>query len=323
MLELAPTRSNTAVSQSSSRQARRTRFRRWTLPFIPMALPAVIWLLVFSYLPMFGLIIAFKNYKYDKGIFGSAWAGLENFRYLFATKAAQDITFNTLYMNALFIVTTLVVSITVAILAHSIKNHFLTKYYQSALFLPFFISYIIVAIFVQALLGNDTGMVNRLLQHFGRPGIDWYSSPQYWPAILTLVNLWKSIGFWSLIYFAGLLGINPEFYEAAEVDGAGNWAKLVYITLPLLTPLIIINVILSIGRIFYADFGLFYQVTMNRGQLFSTTNVIDTYVYRSLVTTGDIGMASAAGFYQAIVGFLLVLGSNLIVRRINPDKAVF
>jgi len=288
-----------------------------------MALPAVIWLLVFSYLPMFGLIIAFKDYKYDKGIFGSAWAGLENFRYLFATKAAQDITFNTLYMNALFIVTTLVVSITVAILAHSIKNHFLTKYYQSALFLPFFISYIIVAIFVQALLGNDTGMVNRLLQHLGRPGIDWYSSPQYWPVILTLVNLWKSIGFWSLIYFAGLLGISPEFYEAAEVDGAGNWAKLLYITLPLLTPLIIITVILSIGRIFYADFGLFYQVTMNRGQLFSTTNVIDTYVYRSLVTTGDIGMASAAGFYQAIVGFLLVLGSNLIVRRINPDKAVF
>jgi len=323
MLELTHTKSNAAVNTSTSQKARWARFRRWTMPFIPMALPAVVWLLVFSYSPMFGLVIAFKNYKYDKGIFDSAWVGLENFRYLFATKAAREITFNTLYMNTLFIVSTLVVSIAVAILAYSIKNHFVTKYYQSALFLPFFISYIIVAIFVQVLLGNDTGMINRLLQSWGRPGVDWYASPQYWPVILTLVNLWKSVGFWSLIYFAGLLGINPEFYEAAEVDGAGSWAKLVYITLPLLTPLVIINVILSVGRIFYADFGLFYQVTMNRGQLFSTTNVIDTYVYRSLVTTGDIGMASAAGFYQAIVGFALVLGSNLIVRRIDPDKAVF
>jgi putative aldouronate transport system permease protein len=323
MLEFTPKKLTANVASSAFQKTRWTRFRRWTLPFIPMALPAVVWLLVFSYAPMFGLIIAFKNYKYDKGIFDSAWVGLENFRYLFATKAAREITFNTLYMNAIFIVSTLVVSIAVAILAYSIKNHFITKYYQSAMFLPFFISYIIVAIFVQVLLGNDTGMINRLLQSWGRPGVDWYASPQYWPAILALVNLWKSVGFWSLIYFAGLLGINPEFYEAAEVDGAGSWAKLVYITLPLLIPLVIINMILSVGRIFYADFGLFYQVTMNRGQLFSTTNVIDTYVYRSLVTTGDIGMASAAGFYQAIVGFALVLGSNLIVRRIDPDKAVF
>ena len=179
-----------------------------------------------------------------------------------------------------------------------------------------------MAVFVFAFLSTDEGLVNRLLVNWGGQKIEWYASPQYWRVILTGVNLWKGVGFWSIVYFAGILAISPEFYEAGQVDGANAWQQARHITLPLLVPLILINVLLSIGRIFYADFGLFYQVTRNSGQLFSTTNVIDTYVFRSLVTTGDIGMASAAGFYQAIVGFLLVLACNLIVRRIDPDKAL-
>jgi putative aldouronate transport system permease protein len=204
-----------------------------------------------------------------------------------------------------------------------IHTHYLSRLYQSALFLPYFISYVIVAAFVFAFLSTNDGLVNRTLINLGLDKIQWYSVAAYWRPILTLVNLWKGVGFWSIVYFAGILAINPEFYEAAKVDGASGWHLTIHITLPLLMPLVIINVLLSIGRIFYADFGLFYQVPRDQGLLYATTNVLDTYVFRALKTTGDIGMASAAGFYQAIVGFLLVLGSNLIVRRIDPDKSLF
>jgi putative aldouronate transport system permease protein len=191
------------------------------------------------------------------------------------------------------------------------------------MFFPYFISYVIVSAFVFGFLSTDDGLVNRLLVSWGMEKVQWYSTPEYWRVILTLVHLWKSVGFWSIVYFAGILAISPEYYEAAKVDGANGWQQTLHITLPLLVPLIIINVLLSIGRIFYADFGLFYQVPRDQGMLYSTTNVIDTYVFRALVTTGDVGMASAAGFYQAIVGFLLVLVSNLIVRRVDPDKSLF
>jgi putative aldouronate transport system permease protein len=288
-----------------------------------MAAPAVIWLVLFSYIPMGGLLIAFKDYRNNLGFLGSQWVGWRNFTYLFATEAARQITFNTLFMNALFILTTLVASLGVAILLYQIQHHFFARFYQSALFFPYFISYVIVSAFVFAFLSTSDGVINRLFASVGREPVEWYSRPEYWPAILTLINLWKGVGFWSIVYFAGILAINPEFFEAARVDGATGWQVTLHITLPLLMPLIIINLLLSIGRIFYADFGLFYQVTRNQGLLYKTTNVIDTYVFRSLKTTGDIGMASAAGFYQAVIGFLLVLGSNLLVRKIDKEKALF
>lgn len=312
-----------ATSDRSTAQSRRRRELQQNLPWILMAAPAAVWILIFSYVPLFGLIIAFKNYRNNLGMWGSAWVGLRNFTYLFATKAAREITFNTLFMNGLFIITTLIVSLTVALLMYQIHHHPLARFYQSALFFPYFISYVIVSAFVFGFLSTDAGLVNRLLVSWGFEKLQWYSTPGYWRPILTLVNLWKGVGFWSIVYFAGILAINPEYYEAAKVDGATGWQQALYITLPLLVPLIVINVLLSIGRIFYADFGLFYQVPRDQGLLYKTTNVIDTYVFRALRTTGDIGMASAAGFYQAIVGFLLVLGSNLIVRRIDPDKSLF
>ncbi len=288
-----------------------------------MAVPAVVWIVIFSYVPMGGLLIAFMDYRNNLGFFGSKWVGLRNFTYLFATEAARQITFNTLFMNALFILTTLVVALAMAILLYQIQRHFLSRFYQSALFFPYFISYVIVSAFVFAFLSTSDGVINRLLASVGREPIQWYTKPEYWPAILTLINLWKGVGFWSIVYFAGILAILPEYFEAARVDGATGWQVTIHITLPLLMPLIIINLLLSIGRIFYADFGLFYQVTRNQGLLYKTTNVIDTYVFRALKTTGDVGMASAAGFYQAVIGFLLVLGSNLLVRKIDKDKALF
>jgi putative aldouronate transport system permease protein len=288
-----------------------------------MAAPALIWLVLFSYVPMAGLVIAFQDYRFDKGILHSAWVGFSNFRFLVSTGDGIRMTVNTLGLNAIFIASEMAGSILVAIFLYHIQRHFLSRYYQSALFFPYFISWVIVGVFVYALLNADTGLVNQLLKRLGLSTIPWYSSPEYWPAILTLVNLWKSVGFWSLIYFAGLMAISPEIYEAAEVDGANPWQQTIFITLPLLAPLVIINVLLCIGRIFYADFGLFFQVPRDQGLLYSTTDVIDTYVFRALRRTGKIGMASAAGFYQAVVGFTLVLISNLIVWKIDRERSLF
>jgi len=289
-----------------------------------MAAPALLLLLVLSYLPMAGLVIAFKDYRADQGVFGSAWVGLQNFAYLFSQDAWR-ITFNTLFMNALFIVTTLVVSLIVALLLNEIRDtgKWLAKFYQSALFFPFFISYVLISSFAFGILSSDTGLLDRVLTSVGLPSVDWYASPRYWPTILTIVNLWRTVGFYSIIYLAGIIAISPDYYEAARVDGATRWQQIRSITLPLIGPLITINVLLAIGRIFYADFGLFYQVTQNSSLLYSTTDVIDTYVFRSLTAIGDVGMAAAAGFYQAVVGFILVVLANWIVRRIDRERALF
>lgn len=290
-----------------------------------MMIPGLLVLLVFSYAPMFGLVIAFKDYRAYQGIWGSAWTGFQNFHYLFSTADAWHITYNTLFMNSLFILTTLAASLGIALLLNEIRDsgRWLPKFYQSTLFLPYVLSYVLISYFVFALLSSDTGLLDRQLVRIGLPAVAWYSSPQYWPAILTIVNLWKGAGFWSIVYLAGILAISPEYYEAARMDGANKWAQIRYITLPLLMPLIIINVLLSVGRVFYADFGLFYQVTGNNGLLYSTTDVIDTYVYRSLTSIGDVGMAAAAGAYQSVVGFVLVVLANWLVRRIDPEKALF
>jgi putative aldouronate transport system permease protein len=288
-----------------------------------MVLPGILILLIFSYWPMFGIFIAFKNYQFDKGIFGSEWVGIDNFKYLFSTKDAWQITFNTLYLNALFIVFGLVASLAVAILMNEISKKWLIKFYQTSLFIPYFISWVIVGYFGFALLNYDNGLINHLLDNFHIPRVQWYSKPEYWRIILVIVYLWKSTGYFSIVYYAGIIGINSEYYEAAKIDGASKLQQITKITIPLLIPLITILTLLQIGRIFYADFGLFYNVTLNTSVLYSTTDVIDTYVLRSLRVVGDVGMASAAGFYQAVVGFILVMGSNWVVRRINPENALF
>lgn len=288
-----------------------------------MALPGCAVVFVFSYLPMFGLILAFKEYRVADGILGSKWIGVENFKYLFSTRDAWNITYNTLFLNSLFIITGTVGGIFIALLVNEVKNKWLIKFYQSAMFLPYFISWVIVSYFVYSLLSYDMGILNSALKSWGIAPVQWYNEPKLWPSILTVVNLWKGVGYGSVIYLAGIMGIDDELFEAATIDGATKIQQITRITIPLLAPLIITLTLMSIGRIFFADFGLFYNVTLDNGGLYSTTNVIDTYVFRALKFSGDVGMASAAGFYQAFVGFILVLASNLLVKKIAPDRALF
>ncbi|WP_091220120.1 sugar ABC transporter permease [Paenibacillus sp. BC26] len=289
-----------------------------------MLLPGFAYLIINNYLPLFGLSIAFKDVNYAKGIWNSDWIGFRNFEYLFKTDDAFVITRNTLLYNAVFIVVGLALAIAIAIMLNEIKSKLASRLYQSVILLPFLISIILVSYLVYAMLSMETGFVNRtLLPALGLNPIDWYNEPKYWPYILTFVHLWKGAGYSCIVFLAAILAIDPEYYEAARLDGASKWMQIRKITIPMITPVIIMLMLLGIGRIFYSDFGLFYQVPMNAGALFSTTNVIDTYVFRGLLQLGDIGMSSAAGFYQSFVGFVLVLISNYIVRLINKDNALF
>ena len=293
-------------------------------PLYLMMLPALLYLLINNYIPMAGMVIAFKKLNFAKGIWASPWAGLKNFKFLFASKDAWIITRNTLLYNIAFILVNMVVGIAIAILITEIRNTKLKKIYQSAILLPFLMSMVILSYIVYALLSAENGLVNNsILPLFHIDPIQWYQKPKYWPAILIIANCWKGVGYGGLIYIASLIGIDPSFYEAARLDGASKWQEITKITLPSLVPTIITLLLLSIGRIFYSDFGLFYQVPMNSGVLFPTTNVIDTYVYRALIEQGNISMSSAAGVYQSLVGFCVVMLSNWIVRKVDKDQALF
>ena len=293
-------------------------------PLYLMMLPALLYLLINNYIPMAGMVIAFKKLNFAKGIWASPWAGLKNFKFLFASKDAWIITRNTLLYNIAFILVNMVVGIAIAILITEIRNTKLKKVYQSSILLPFLMSMVILSYIVYALLSAENGLVNNsILPLFHIDPIQWYQKPKYWPAILIIANCWKGVGYGCLIYIASLIGIDPSFYEAARLDGASKWQEITKITLPSLVPTIITLLLLSIGRIFYSDFGLFYRVPMNSGVLFPTTNVIDTYVYRALIEQGNISMSSAAGVYQSLVGFCVVMLSNWIVRKVDKDQALF
>lgn len=314
---------NTNVNKKNGNRRKFKNFKNFLPLFLLMA-PGFLYLLINNYLPMFGLVIAFKNINFTKGIFASDWVGFKNFEFLFKTQDAFIITRNTILYNGGFIIINTVAALAVAILLNEIKNHFLARFYQSVVLIPFLISMVVVSYLVYANLGVETGFINKtILPLLGIQPISWYNEPKYWPVILTIVNLWKNVGFLCVIYFAAIIGIDKEYYEAAILDGAGKWKQITKITIPLIKPVIIMMVLLAIGRIFYSDFGLFYQVPMNSGFLYPTTNVIDTYVYRGLFQLGDIGMSSAAGLYQSGVGFILVLASNFIVSKIDKDSAIF
>lgn len=289
-----------------------------------MILPGVLALILFNYLPMFGIIVAFKNFNFAKGFWGSQWVGLKNFNFLFRSNDAFLITRNTLLYNLVFIVLGTLGAVFLAVALNEMKNHLFAKSCQTALLLPYFLSWVVVSYLAYSFLGYDSGMINmQILKPLGINPVNWYFTLNAWPFILTFFHLWKGIGYSSIIYLAAITGISDEYYEAAVLDGASRWKQVQSITIPLIMPQIVMLVLLSIGKIFYADFGLFYQIPRNSGMLYPVTNVIDTYIYNGLATTGNIGMSSAAGLYQAFVGFVLVLGSNLLVRRIDPDKALF
>ncbi len=293
-------------------------------PFYIMMLPAVVYLFINNYIPMGGLVLAFKNYRVADGIFGSAWCGLDNFKFLFQTKDAWTITRNTLLYNVAFIILGNVCAIAVAIFLNDLRTKRLKKVYQTIILLPYFISIVVVAYLVNAFLAGDLGFINNhILEPLGLESIQFYSQQVYWPFILIFVFLWKNVGYYCILYLATLSGIDPNYYEAAQLDGASKWQQIKNITLPCLKPTMITLFIISVGKIFYSDFGLFYQVPMDSGMLYPVTQTIDTYVFIGLTASNNIGMSAAAGFYQSFVGFILVLFSNMIVRRIDKESAMF
>lgn len=299
---------------------------KWThfLPIYIMMLPGIFYLLINNYLPMFGIVIAFKHLDFRKGIFQSPWAGLENFRFLFASGDAWRMVRNTLGYNILFIILGIVLGIAVAILMNEITSHKALKAYQTMILIPNLMSFVIINYLVYSFLAPDTGLVNNsILKALGIQPISWYTNAKYWPVILTIVNTWQSLGFTTIIYYSSIIGISTDYYEAATLDGATKWQQIRQITLPLLKPTVIIIFILNVGRIFNSNFGLFYQVTRNQGMLYSTTRTIDVYVFNALMKNNDYAMSSAASVFQSVVGAITLIVANTIVRKIQPDDSLF
>ncbi|MBQ7840181.1 MAG: sugar ABC transporter permease [Lachnospiraceae bacterium] len=289
-----------------------------------MALPAVVLFILFNYVPMFGLVLAFKEFNFSKGIWGSEWCGLENFKYLFMVgDTAWRLTRNTVGYYLLFTAVGTVANVAIAICINEMVLKRAAKFFQSCMILPNFISYIAVSFVVYAFLKSDTGIVNKLLLAMGGSNCSFYLDAEYWPLILLIVKIWKETGYGSVLYLSVLTGIDPNLYEAASIDGAGSWQKLKYITLPFLVPMVITMTLLGLGSIMHSDTGLFYQVTKNSGALYSTTQVFDSYVLNSIMNSVNYGMTSAVTFFQSVVGFIMVMVTNLIIRRYSPENALF
>lgn len=300
---------------------KKTKWRKF-IPVYIMMLPGLIYLFINNYMPLPGLVVAFKQYNARDGLFGSKWIGLKNFEYLFKTNDAWTITRNTIGYNLAFIVINTVLAILVAVILSGLSGR-VKKAYQSIILLPNLLSTVIIGYLVYAFLSVESGFFNKtLFPMLGLESVSWYSEAKYWPFIIILVNAWRCVGYNCIIYLAAILGFDKAYCESAKVDGANGWKRFWYITLPLLKPTVIMLTLMAIGKIFYSDFGLFYQVPMNQGALYATTNTIDTYVYRGLLQLGNISMSSAAGLYQSVVGFVLVLGVNLIVKKIDKDSAL-
>ncbi len=293
------------------------------LPLLALTIPGMLYLLINNYFPMFGVFIAFKDLDYSKGIFGSDWCGLKNFEFLFRTSEAGRMIRNTILYNLVFIILGTVLAVLVALLMSEITHMTISKFYQGSMILPNLISMVIVSYILYAFLSPETGLLNAVIKSFGGEPISWYSKKEAWPFILVIVQMWKTVGYNSIVYIAAITGIDPSLYEAARIDGAGKFKQIFRVTLPQLKPMITLMILMSCGRIFSSDFGLFYQVPQNSGALYSVTQTIDTYVYRGLMQLGDVGMSSAAGLFQSVVGFLFVFGANAIVRATNKENALF
>ena len=300
------------------------RKKNSNIPLLLIALPGIAYLIINNYIPMFGIFLAFKDYSFMKGVFGSDWCGIENFRFLFQTKDALIMTRNTILYNVAFIAIGTVISIIIAIFMCELGEKARVKFFQGALLLPNLLSWVVIAFIAYAFLNADTGFINNtILKAMGKDPVSWYNNASAWPGILILVFLWKNMGYQSIVYMASISGIDKSLYEAAAIDGASKGKQIFSITLPLLKPTIVMLVLMAVGRIFYSDFGLFYQVPQNSGALFNVTQTIDTYVYRGLMERNNVGMSAAAGFYQSVVGFILVLLANYAVRKVDSDNALF
>lgn len=301
------------------------RILRENIEIGTLTLPVFILVTVFSYLPMFGIVLAFKQYKVTKGIWGSDWVDplFKNFEFFVKSQDAFRVTRNTILLNLMFIMVCTICAVVFALIMYEVKKPYQIKAYQTFSILPSFLSWVAVSYIVYGLLDTDRGIINEIIVAFGREKISWYVSPQYWPVILLITKIWQGVGLSGIIYYASLMGIDHELYEAAEIDGASKIQRILHVSLPHLVPIVTIMVILDIGKIFRSDFGLFYNVTRNVGELYPTTDVIDTYIFRALMENGNISMSSAAALIQSVVCFITIIVANAIVKKISPENALF
>ncbi len=309
----------------------RTGFRRflWQLKenrlLLIMLAPALIYVILCNYVPMSGIVVAFKSYNYGKGIWGSPWCGTANFKFLIISKKLWPLTRNTLLYNLAFIVVDNVFEVAFAIIINELSGKIFKKTFQSLMFLPYFISWVVVAAIVQAVFGYEYGFLNRLIEALGMQRVNLYAveSTKFWPFLLVFFKAWKDIGYGSVVYLASVTGIDTDIYEAAEIDGANIWQRIIYVTIPNLLSTVIIMVLLAVGQIFRGDFGLFYQLIGNNGQLLEVGDVLDLFIYRAMSKNNDIGMSSAAGLYQSVLCFITIMTVNGIIRKIEPDYSLF
>lgn len=291
-----------------------------------MILPAICMFIVFAYLPMIGVYYAFTKYNFRGGLFGSPFIGFKNFEFLFkggSHAIIWTLTKNTVLYNLAFIFIGNLMQIATAVVLSELVGKLYKKFAQSVMFLPYFISFVLVGAFVYNMFNFEYGSVNTLLQSFGKESINFYGSPGYWKYILVFFNVWKGLGYGSVVYLAAIMGIDREMYEAADIDGCNIFQKIRYLTLPLLKPTFIMLLLFSLGGILRGQFDLFFQVIGNNGALFQATDIIDTYVYRSLAINFDVGMGTASGLFQSFFGLIIILTVNFIIKRVNDDYALF
>ena len=287
-----------------------------------MLLPALLYVVIFSYIPMFGITIAFKDYNYNGGILGSPWCGFKNFEYLKISGKLWALTRNTLLYNLAFIVFGIIFEVGFAVMLSEITKKTFKKVTQAFMFLPYFISWVVVSTIMLNILGQN-GVLSNVLAHFGIEDFSIYQQIRQWPVIMVAIRIWKQTGYGTVVYLAAIAGLSQEMFEAASIDGASIWQKIRYITIPGLKPTIFIMFLLSVGNIFRGDFGMFYQLVGNNQLLLETSDVIDTFVYRSLITSPNIGMSASAGFYKSVLCFVTIVSVNWLVKKVDPDYTLF
>lgn len=288
-----------------------------------MLLPAILYFLIFSYIPMGGTVLAFKNYNFRDGIFGSPWVGLDNFKYFFISGQAGIVTRNTILYNVAFITVNTILQMGLAILISEIGGKYFKKLTQTAMFLPYFISWVVVGIIAYNMLNLENGTINSMIAKIGGEKFNFYGSTFVWPFIMIFVSAWKNVGYGTVLYLAAIMGIDTETYEAAKIDGANIFQRIFKVTIPSLIPTMIILTLLAIGNIFRGDFQMFYQIIGNNGPLFNATDVIDTFTFRSLIQSGEVGMSAASCLYQSVFCFITIMISNFLVKKYDKDYSLF
>lgn len=314
---------NLVVKSGKRSSSMRSLRRKDNLQLFTLTWPGLILMFLFNYLPMFGLILAFKKFRAVDGIWGSKWVGFKNFEFFFKSGELERLLTNTIGMNLLFLVANTLLTILLALLLFELRNRMAIRVYQTVIFLPFIVSWVVASYAVYANLSDGFGIFNNILRFFGKEPVSWYRTPEYWPYILLICYLWKQMGYGMIIYYGNLMAADTSCYEAAILDGANRFQRAWYISWPVIRPTVIMFFILTLGRVFSADFGLFYYIPKDMSSLYKVTDVIDTYVYRALQGNGDVGMSAAIGLLQSVVGFIVLLISNSVAKRADEGGAVF